>query len=50
MTHKDIHFKWEDKCEEAFQTLKTCLSESLGISYHHETNPIIMYTSSVGVS
>ena len=51
-THKITHFKWDEKCEAAFQTLKTCLSESSCISYYDNTKPIIVYchASPVGVS
>ena len=52
LTHKITHFKWDEKCEAAFQSFKICLSESLCISYYDEIKPIIMYcdASPVGVS
>ena len=46
LTHKDIRFKWEDKCEH-LQHIYQC---HCVLVTNHETNPIIMYVSPVLVS
>ena len=52
LTKKDAVFKWCDKCEKAFQTIITSLSEKSCVSYFSENKETFIYcdASPVGIS
>ena len=52
LTQKEIDFEWNQECENAFQNLKTSLSEKSCIAYFDEQKETLIYcdASPVGIS
>ena len=52
LTQKDVKYEWNQECENAFQSLKTSLSEDSCISYFDESKETLIYcdASPVGIS
>ena len=44
LTKKDHKFTWDDKCEESFQTLKTCLTTAPILTLPHGVDGFVIYT------
>lgn len=52
LTKQNVPFDWTEKCEEAFQHLKTCLSTKSCIDYFDEKKDLVLFcdASPVGIS
>ena len=52
LTQEDVKYEWNQECENAFQSLKTSLSEDSCISYFDESKETLIYcdASPVGIS
>ena len=43
LTKKDHKFTWDDKCEESFQILKTCLTSAPILTLPHGVDGFVIY-------